>query len=200
MEAVLISAGKSSRMGQDKALMISNGELWGISIIRKLLLVCEKVIVVLGHHKNEIESALVSNLTDIELKSTLFVENINHENGMFSSIQFGFSFVKKGQASFFHVIDQPFISKELYINLNKKWSQIIENGLDYHYIQPTYNNKKGHPIIFSPNSINKIVEADSNSNLKIVMDSLINGDYLITDDSTILHNINSKDELNKEFR
>ncbi len=192
MESVLISAGKSSRMGHDKALMISNGEFWGITIIRKLLLVSDRVIVVVGYHKNEIISGLSLKLTNNELNRVVFIENKEHEKGMFSSIQCGFSHVKNGESSFFHVIDQPFISKDVYINLKIGW----ENS-NFDYIQPIYNQKKGHPIIFSSNSIKKIIKASSELTLKSVMDSLEIGVFIESNDDSILHNINSLEELKK---
>ncbi len=57
--AVVLGAGKSSRMGQPKQLLKINQEILLQHVVRRVLeLNFYRVIVVLGHFKDEIESEL----------------------------------------------------------------------------------------------------------------------------------------------
>ncbi len=58
VSGLLIAAGLSSRMGKPKALLLKDDLPFAIVILNKMLLVCDRVIVVLGHSAEKIKEEL----------------------------------------------------------------------------------------------------------------------------------------------
>ncbi len=158
-DAILLTAGKSSRMGQDKALLEIKGRKVINIIIEKLLIACKNrngnisIQVVLGHHAKIIEKHIEKEF----LNKINFVYNKNYENGMYSSIKKGVSSLSEKNHLILQMIDQPFIEQELYHKIIKEY-----NG-NSPILQPIFNNKKGHPIIINKNLLSLIKNDNSNS-------------------------------------
>ncbi len=80
---LILAAGESSRMGRDKALLTYRGRTFLETIIATLRAAgIERVVVVLGHHAEEIQCAV--NLNDVEV-----VINPEYHRGQISSLQAG---------------------------------------------------------------------------------------------------------------
>src|SRR5262249_39848884 len=77
--SVLLAAGASRRMGTPKALLDYRGETFLDRLIRVTGAVCDPVIVVLGHHAQEIRGRVKS--------AAHFVVNPDPERGQLSSLQ-----------------------------------------------------------------------------------------------------------------
>jgi len=159
---LLIAAGLSSRMGKPKALLLQDDLPFAIVILKKMILVCDNIIVVLGYSAEKIrkELQLFINISD-ELKSKVkFVSNKQFEKGMFSSLKCGLTEVKNSDWLLYHFVDQPGLPKIFY--------QEFADQTDYEYdwIQPVYNNEKGHPILLHNSIFNSILELPDDSSLK----------------------------------
>lgn len=161
IEAVVLAAGKSGRIGYPKSFLNFKDRTFISEIITKLNHFCDKIIVVFGFNS---EAMMVNLLNDKLLKpisSKLVVEiNENYEQGMFSSLQCGIS--KTGDCNFIliHHIDQPQLPMEFYFDLINQ----LENDIDW--LQPSFEGKQGHPLIISKNLAKKILIEDMNSNLR----------------------------------
>ncbi len=136
---IILSAGLSGRMNAFKPLLrLSNGKTFIYNIVDKLSPICDEIVVVTGFKSNEIEE----NLNSIEQKAKLkFVFNENYKSGMFTSLQTGLS-EAESQWYLYHFVDQP----SLPISFYSEFVQQIDKQLNW--IQPTFKERKGHPILF----------------------------------------------------
>lgn len=186
INGLLISAGLSGRMGQFKPLMLYKDKSFVVTIIEKLFTVCESVIVVTGFKSDEVKS--VCSLQFADRVECVF--NPNYEHGMFTSLQAGLTELKDSDWILYHFVDQPFHEEKFYRELISQ----IDDSNDW--IQPCYNGKEGHPVLFKKNIFEKILTADPSSSLRLIRD---NGDTKEKkwecDYSHILNDFNTQEDL-----
>ncbi|EJR73551.1 nucleotidyltransferase family protein [Bacillus cereus] len=146
--AVVLGAGKSSRMGQPKQLLKINQEILLQHVVRRVLeLNFYRVIVVLGHFKDEIESELSTEI----LKKIHIVHNKNYEEGISTSIKVGLHFCTKDIPIFIFVGDQPLICSKTIIYMKNHYHKIkFDIGRVF------YNGIPAHPVLLGQKAISKI--------------------------------------------
>lgn len=139
VSCMILAAGKSTRMGQQKLLMPFEGKTMIRSIVEKSLNSnSDQTLVVIGSHKEELTNELAE-------YSVNLVENTKFEEGMLSSIQVGFvALHSEFEAVIVLLGDQPMVSEEV-INRLISVFQKTAKGL----IIPTFNGKRGHPVLIS---------------------------------------------------
>lgn len=194
IESIILAAGKSARMGKDKALLKSNNKTHIILILEKLLPFSEKVNIVLGENLEAVRNEVVaSNLDPGKIE---FIYNQNHEQGMFSSILKGFGAITGKYPVLLQMVDQPFLSVSLY-------RQLVESLDEDHFIFQPYvlkNGKKfaGHPILFSIEFKDLLLANSDKSTLRDVIHQVSEKrKFILVEDEKIMHNINTKDEFNR---
>ncbi len=197
IESILLTAGRSSRMGQDKALL-KIGEISVIEhILRELIPISESVIIVFGKNYELIKEHLQSSFLD--LSNVHFSVNHQAHLGMYSSIKNGFSAVSGKNPVLLHMIDQPFVAEEIYTDL-------VESFDDTHLIfQPaiTSGGKKkiGHPILFAPAFIKDILAEPNDGNLRGLIGKFPHKrKFVEVNDKGILQNINTLEEFKKTIK
>ncbi len=139
VSAVILAAGKSTRMKQQKLLMAYQNSTIIKTIVEKSINSnVNQTLVVLGSHKNEVIKA-VSN------EKVCFIENEKFEAGMLSSVQAGIAAIDQKSAGILILLgDQPMVSKSI-INRLIACFQKTDKGL----LIPTYNGKRGHPVLIN---------------------------------------------------
>jgi putative endonuclease len=155
---LIVSAGLSSRIGNFKPLIEYGGKTFLSNIIDKLLTVCDNVIVVIGHNADAIET-LISNNVNYQGRVNC-VYNKEYEKGMFTSLQRGVQECTNTNWIVYHQVDQP----NLPINFYKEFVNQIDDH--FNWIQPVYNERKGHPILICNKIISEILVANYESNLR----------------------------------
>ena len=85
---------------------------------------------------------------------------------MFTSLQTGLGELKKSDWVIYHFVDQPFHKEKFYSEL------IVQIDDNYDWIQPCYNGKEGHPVLFKKNIFGKILTADTSSSLRLIRDGV----------------------------
>ena len=139
VSAILLAAGKSERMGENKLLLPFGGR----TVIQRTLdsLLASRageVIVVLGNKSQEINAS-------IGRRRALVVLNPNFAKGMSTSLNTGLGAVSS-QAKFVIIAlgDQPLVTPRVY-------NQIIEAALNSEkgIIIPTCKGERGNPIVIS---------------------------------------------------
>ena len=100
---LLLSAGLSSRMGKFKPLINYNGKSFVQNIVLRLNSVCEKIIIVTGFNKTEVED----NLNQLKTANIEFVFNPEFEKGMSTSLKTGLKLAVNSNWILYHFIDQP---------------------------------------------------------------------------------------------
>lgn len=139
VSAILLAAGKSERMGQNKLLLPFGGRTVIQRTLDSLLASrAAEVIVVLGNKSREINASIGS-------RRALVVLNPNFARGMSTSLIAGLGMVSS-RARFIIVAlgDQPLVTPRVY-------NQLIEAALNSEkgIIVPTCKGERGNPIVIS---------------------------------------------------
>ena len=174
---LLIASGYSGRMARLKALLDIGGVSFITGIVLKLSLVCDKVVVVLGHEKNAMEERLneelakMSGSESVTLRSASkiaedkleIIFNERFDDGMFTSLQTGIDKVRDYSWMLYHFVDQPTVPKSFYYELTE---QINENC---GWIHPVYMERSGHPLLISSSLYEIIGNAYPGDNLRNIL-------------------------------
>lgn len=137
--AIVLAAGCSSRMGSQKLLLPFGSKTVITHIVDQILAAhIDQVYVVVGHQRKKIE-------WELSERPVYMVDNPNYESGMLSSVRCGLRAVdKKCQAVLVALGDQPSVTTTLVDQMVKSF------GVDKKQILvPLYQDKRGHPILFS---------------------------------------------------
>lgn len=193
INALLISAGYSGRMGDFKPLIKLNDKTFISLITEKLLSVCDNAVVVTGFRHEEVEEEIrrVFQLPENNFASRVkSVFNNDYKDGMFTSVKTGLASMPPSDWVLFHFVDQPGISQNFYTEFIAQ----IEDRYDW--IQPVYEMKQGHPVLFNNSVITKILESPTNYKMKLIRgDDSVRKKYWITDYSFVLEDIDTKEDL-----
>ncbi|MFH1956962.1 MAG: nucleotidyltransferase family protein [bacterium] len=148
VSGIILSAGFSSRMKTNKALLEMDGKTFLENIFSKLNDCVREVIVVLGHGKEEI-------LSEVKLPGAKIVFNENFKAGQFSSLKKGISAMSPDSEGFMlNPVDCPLVRKETYREMLELWGQ---NGS--RILIPVFNGMKGHPAIFPASAAGEILKS-----------------------------------------
>jgi molybdenum cofactor cytidylyltransferase len=133
---VVLAAGRSSRMGEPKGLVVVDGRPW---IAHQLdALADRRVILVLGHDRERYFEAVLGLGRSVDL-----VTNPDPGRGPFSSLQVGLSVVDAGESTFVLPVDVPVPSPPV-------WSA-LEAALDAaEAAVPVQDGRGGHPVLLGP--------------------------------------------------
>ena len=154
--AIVLTAGKSLRMGgRPKALL----EFRGRTFLEHVLAAAggagiANIVVVVGHHRNEITSAL-------HLPHVVF--NPDYEQGMSTSVQVGIRALPQGiEGAGIFLVDQPLIDAETIVALSTQ----LKRG---RIVLPFYDGHRGHPVFFASDLFEEILELPSDQGLNTVV-------------------------------
>ncbi len=151
-------------MGKFKPLLEYKGKSFAQNIVEKTSTVCDRIIVVTGYNSTAVVKRLTDSLEKNIFKKINFVFNERFEQGMFTSLKKGISEAKSSEIILYHFIDQPTLPEDFYVSFVKE----IDSEFDI--IQPTYNGKKGHPILLGEKAKRLIASADENETLKHLLE------------------------------
>lgn len=182
--AVIVAAGLSSRTeGTHKMLFEINGKTLIEQCTSLFKKYCEKIIVVTGHNKEAIENLF---LNDKKVKT---IYNENYIKGMFTSVKKGIEQLNCNDF-FFTPGDYPNFSE-------KTLEKMLKNKKDV--LIPTFNKRKGHPVLINGKFKNDILKLDDSRSLRDFINSV--GFSLIeVDDNSILQDIDTKEDYEKVLR
>ncbi len=154
--SIVLAAGKSSRMGEQKLLMPYHGKSMIATVVGKIANTDSHLtLVVTGNNMHEIKEALN------DYKVTL-VGNQRFEEGMLSSVQAGIDAAGPETDGMLVLLgDQPMVS-ETVINRLISVFQKSEKGL----IIPTFNGKRGHPVLISSKYKNEVKSINPETGLR----------------------------------
>jgi len=139
VSAILLAAGKSSRMGKLKQLMpLGESTMLEQTLDNLLGSKAAEVIVVLGYKAEEVMKRLSG-------KPIKVVVNPLYRKGMSTSIAAGLKFVdSQSQAVMLTLGDQPYVDSPTINRLIDAFSS-DKKGI----VIPTHQGQRGHPLIFA---------------------------------------------------
>ena len=157
--AVVLAAGKSSRMGRTKALLPLGGETFVSRIVRTFRSAgVEDVVVVVGH-----DAELVSNaLSGMDLAPRVIL-NTDYESGQLSSILAGLRAVDRPgvAAMLMTLVDVPFVSAETVRAVLMRY-----RSTSAPVVRPVNGGRHGHPVLIDRRLFGQFRGADSASGVE----------------------------------
>jgi molybdenum cofactor cytidylyltransferase len=161
ISAILLAAGESRRMGDFKQLLQFKGKPFVACCVDTLLAAgVAEILVVTGHREKEVREA-------IGQRRVKFIFNADYQAGMSSSIVSGAAALdEKTTAILIALADQPQIDA----GLVKKVIAVFETQQPL-LVVPTFENRRGHPIILSAKLKAEILAIDPNIGLRQVVEA-----------------------------
>jgi molybdenum cofactor cytidylyltransferase len=184
---LVLAAGKSSRMNGIKQLeKINNKTLLDITLEKLKNIFFDEIYCVLGANADKIKAEITS-------KNIQFIENLNYEKGLSSSIVSGIQYFKKKALKFDGIYillaDQPGIEtaylKSLLV-LFKKHKDLI--------IASNYGNKLGVPAIFPKKYFPELLLIKGDKGAKEFINQRKN-EVVYPESSTNFFDIDTKEDL-----
>jgi molybdenum cofactor cytidylyltransferase len=156
--AVVLAAGKSTRMGRNKLLL----EVGGRTVLDRILDAIEasavdETIVVLGHEPEEVRPI-------VDTHGVSAVLNPEHEKGMTSSFQAGLREVTV-DAAFLMLGDQLRLDPALLDEM----VGLMSSNPDAMITSPVHNGRRGHPVLFRRTLFNEILDLADDETVKDVV-------------------------------
>ncbi len=125
-------------MGRDKALLPYGDSTFLGTLIDTFLTRLDPVVVVLGHHAEQIRERMPSD------QRVRFVTNEDYGRGMLSSLQTGLREVETDSGVVFTLVDHPSLRAETLA----KVADVFEERSPVAVI-PRYEGERGHPVAIS---------------------------------------------------
>jgi molybdenum cofactor cytidylyltransferase len=186
--AVVLAAGKSTRMGRPKATLPLGPDTFLTRIVRTLYEAeVEDVVVVLGHEADAIAESLMR--TGL---SPRFVINSLYETGQLSSIVAGLRAIDHPgvNAMLMTLVDAPFVSATTV-------RAVLERYRATHapIVRPVQGARHGHPVLIDRSLFDALRAADPGAGAKPIVraHATASGDLVVEDEGAFL-DIDTPDE------
>ena len=148
--AVVLAAGKSERMGQNKLLLPLGERLLIDQVLDALAAACvSEQVVVLGQDIEHVVAVLKPRLGKVKIAL-----NVDYEKGMVSSFQTGLWVLSGVDAAFLVLGDEPILDPSFL----QKMTQTMESNPETLIVSPIYRGQKGHPLLFRRQLFGEILQ------------------------------------------
>ena len=149
-----------------------------------------EVIVVVGHCAAQIQEQLGT-------RPVRIVFNADYREGMLSSAQAGIQALQETDAFALMLVDQPFITSELIDRVVNAYIQ-TNKGIAL----PSYNYKRGHPVIFDQRYAGEILTLGTESGGVRTLFKKYGDDihYVTVDTDRVLRDIDYREDYERALR
>ena len=185
---VILAAGESSRMGQEKALLNYRGATLLGGAIESLRPHTEMVVVVAGKNAEAISPVVYA-------AGVFLVLNPAPERGQFSSLQVGLQEVlNRGRdAAIVLLVDRPAAERGTVGLLRQAFVEKSAEGI--WAVVPEYSGRHGHPMVVGREMIEAFLRAPATSSAREVRNALAaRVAYVPVDDPLVAMNVNTPED------
>ncbi|HIH89475.1 TPA: nucleotidyltransferase family protein [Candidatus Bathyarchaeota archaeon] len=144
--AIVLAAGKSSRMGANKLLLEVAGRTVLDRLLDALTQAVDEVVVVTGNNPEPIRKIA-------EAHGVRVAHNPDHEKGMTTSFQTGIRVMRNVDAAFLVLGDQLGLRPELM----RRMAAAMEDVPGAFMVSPTHGGRRGHPVLFRASLFGEIL-------------------------------------------
>lgn len=159
INAIILAAGESKRMGKLKPLLRFNDKTFLEQIISVLKASdADRITVVLGAEAEAIKKS-------VDLSAIFVVVNKDYQKGQLSSLIAALKDTpEQTEAILLCLVDTPFITKEVVNKIIRKFKETNQP-----IIVPVFNKKRGHPTLFSRSLFNELLSAPEEQGARYVL-------------------------------
>lgn len=142
-------------MGRAKALLSIHGRTFLENILATIQAAkISEIVIVVGRHRDEI-------LTSLDLKNAVF--NPDYEQGMITSIQTGIRALSgASDGALLFLVDHPTVTVHTI-------ETIVGMCAPGKIVLPTYQGRRGHPVLFSREILDEILEVPVTAGANVVV-------------------------------
>ena len=159
IEGILLAAGESRRMGFPKPLLRLNGETFLSHIAATMLAVVERLVIVLGAHREAVIAAVPAD------KRISTVENPSYKLGQLSSIKTGLMAISaRADAALVHLVDHPLVLPETFSLIAEEY-----NSSRKLIVVTRCEGRGGHPVLFDRATFNELQQAPLSAGARAVV-------------------------------
>ncbi len=189
--AIILAAGKSSRMGIPKlSLKYNENNIFIEHIINEYISFgCKEIAIVVNETGSNF---LIENKIKFPDKVKIVI-NEHPDWHRFYSLKIGAKSLSESTMTFIHNVDNPFVNHNV---LNR----LLENIDTADYISPEFSGKGGHPILLSQKIINDVRSTQEDQlHFKEFLNQYPKTKVRV-DDEKVLVNINTMEEYSRYFK
>jgi len=159
INAIILAAGESKRMGKPKPLLRFNDKTFLEQIISVLKVSnADRITVVLGAEAEAIKKS-------VDLSAIFVVVNKDYQKGQLSSLIAALKDTpEQTEAILLCLVDTPFITKGVVNKIIRKFKETNQP-----IIVPVFNKKRGHPTLFSRSLFTELLNAPKDQGARYVV-------------------------------
>ena len=147
---LILAAGRSSRMGSDKALLDFRGRPFLSHLAYLLLPRVDSLVVVLGHHEQRVREALPAS------SRIRVAVNRDYDRGMLTSLQCGLSQIgQQVDAVLWMLVDHPAVRGH---TLDRLLAAAADSRAPL--VIPRHGGERGHPVVLSKRVMRDLLDLD----------------------------------------
>lgn len=191
MGAVVLAAGRSTRMGEPKQLLRLGGKTLLEQVLENVRAArVTDVVLVLG-------CAAETIVQQVSVEGVNVVVNEAYQNGMGSSLHVGLSALDPmTDAALIVLADQPFVRPQTYHKIIEQYQQS-----DAQIVVPTYRGFRGNPVLLDRSVFSEVMALTGDIGCRAIFGDHPDGIAKVAvDDIGILVDIDDKDDLAKAQR
>jgi molybdenum cofactor cytidylyltransferase len=162
IDAILLAAGESRRMGFPKPLLNLDGETFIARTLRLILPTVERVVIVLGAHAGRIRAAIPA-----DARITI-VENPGYADGQLSSLKIGLgALAPEASAAMVHLADHPLVTTSTYLAMAEAYRRTRGP-----IVIARHAGRRGHPAIFDRSVFPELLAAPLSEGARAVVNAV----------------------------
>lgn len=181
---LILAAGRSSRMGRDKALLQYQGKTFLNHLVYLSLPRVDSVVVVVGHHADQIMPTLPPS-SRVEA-----VVNDSYDLGMLSSLQRGLHLAADADWVLWMLVDHPAVRGR---TLDRLLGAARNSSAPV--VIPTHADERGHPVLLSQTVAAELLRLPPHhSPQDVVRNHYARALFVQTDDQGVLADIDHRSD------